>query len=81
MDKILRDRRSYLANSAEGDEIVSVVDSTIEGISSQIIVPIITNGDCIGAVVILSRAENEKMDLNLLNLARLTAEILSNHFE
>ena len=81
MDKILRERRSYLANLAEGDTIVSIADTPIDGVTAQIIVPIITNGDCIGAVAILSRAEGEKMDLNLLNLARLTAEILSNHFE
>ena len=81
MDKILRDRRSYLANLTEGDNIVSIAEAPIEGVTAQIIVPIITNGDCIGAVAILSRAEGEKMDLNLLNLARLTAEILSNHFE
>lgn len=81
MDKILRDRRSYLANLTEGDNVVSIAETPIEGVTAQIIVPIITNGDCIGAVAILSRAEGEKMDLNLLNLARLTAEILSNHFE
>ena len=81
MDKVLRDRRSYMANLAEGGDIVPVTNPAIEGVTAQIIVPIISNGDCIGAVAILSKEEGEKMDANLLNLVRLTAEILSNHFE
>ena len=81
MDKILRERKSYLANASMGEEIVPIAEFGMEGITSQIIVPIIANGDCIGAVALLSRASDEKMDSNLLNLVRLTAEILSNHFE
>ena len=81
MDRILRERKSYLANASDGEQIVPICEAWIEGATSQIIVPIVANGDCIGAVVLLSRAEGEKMDSNLLNLVRLTAEILSNHFE
>ena len=38
-------------------------------------------GDCLGAVVLLSKTEGAKMDANDLNLAKLTADILSNQFE
>ena len=81
MDKVLKERRSYMASVAESGDIVPVTHPAIEGVTSQIIVPIISGGDCIGAVALLSKEAGEKMDSNLLNLVRLTAEILANHFE
>ncbi len=52
-----------------------------EGITAQIIVPIVANGDCLGAVAVLTREEGAKLDNNILNLVRLTAEILANQFD
>ena len=77
MDKVLKDRRSYTANLIENDEILPITTPANENVTAQII----SNGDCIGAVAVISKDENEKMDDNLLNLVRLTADILSNHFE
>ena len=81
MDKVLKERRSYVASLAEGGDVLPVTQNAVDGITAQIIVPIISNGDCIGAVAVLSKEPHEKMDANLLNLVRLTAEILANHFE
>ena len=81
MDKILKERRSYVANLADKDTIAPVTSPAIDGVTAQIIVPIVSNGDCIGAVAILSKTEGERLDTNLLNLVRLTADILANHFE
>ena len=81
MDKVLKDRRSYLANLADGGEIVPLTIPAESGVTAQIIVPIVSGGDCIGAVAVLSKTEGEKMDSGLLSLVRLTADILSNHFE
>ena len=81
MDKVLRERRTYIANLAEGGDILPITQNSIDGVTAQIIVPIISNGDCLGAVAVISKEESEKMDSNLLNLVRLTADILANHFE
>ena len=43
--------------------------------------PIVSGGDCLGAVAVLSRDEGAKMDGADMNLARLTADILANQFE
>ena len=80
-DKILRERRSYLANASEGGDILPLTSSREEGITAQIIVPIVANGDCLGAVAVLTREEGAKLDNNILNLVRLTAEILANQFD
>jgi AbrB family transcriptional regulator (stage V sporulation protein T) len=81
LDKTLKDRRSYTANLIDGGTILPITTPANESVTAQIIVPIVSNGDCIGAVAILSKKEGDKMDENLLNLVRLTAEILANHFE
>ncbi|MFQ7076801.1 MAG: stage V sporulation T C-terminal domain-containing protein [Christensenellaceae bacterium] len=45
------------------------------------IVPIVAGGDCLGAVAVLSREEGAKLDNNVMNLVRLTADILANQFD
>ena len=52
-----------------------------EGTTAQVIVPIVSGGDCLGAVAVLSREEGARMGANEMNLARLTADILANQFE
>ena len=80
MDNILKERRSYIANACESGDIIPITDYPQE-ITAQIIVPIVSNGDCLGAVVILSNEQGAKMDASDMNLARLTADILANQFE
>ena len=81
MDKILRERKSYIANLVDGGDVLPITATREEGITAQIIVPIVSGGDCLGAVAVLSKEEGAKMDSGDMNLARLTAEILSNQFE
>ena len=81
MDKILRDRRSYTANAVDGGKILPPVRSCGEDYTAQIIVPIVSGGDCLGSIILLSREEGGKMSAGDLNLAKLTAEILANQFD
>ena len=81
MDKILKERRSYVANVADGGDILPLTNEREEGVTAQVIVPIIAGGDCLGAVVVLSKEDGAKMNGSDLNLAKLTADILANHFE
>ena len=81
MEKILKERKSYVASLAESGDLVPITSTREEGITAQVIVPIISGGDCLGAVVVLSKTEGERLDGATLNLARLTADILANQFE
>ena len=81
MDKILRDRRSYTANAVEGGKILPPVRASSEEYTAQIIVPIVSGGDCLGSIVLLSKDEGVRMSAGDLNLAKLTAEILANQFD
>ncbi|MBQ8885320.1 MAG: AbrB/MazE/SpoVT family DNA-binding domain-containing protein [Clostridia bacterium] len=81
MDRILKERRSYVANAAEGGDILPLTAAREEGVTAQVIVPIVSGGDCLGAVAVLSKEEGAKLDQNIVNLARLTADILANQFD
>ena len=81
MDKILKERRSYVANAAEGGDVIPITSTREEGVTAQVIVPIVAGGDCLGAVAVLSKEDGAKLDANEVNLARLTADILANQFE
>lgn len=82
MDKIMQERRSYVANLAEGGDIVPICgDDEESAITAQIIVPIVAGGDCLGAVALLSTEQGAKMEQGACKLAQLSATILANQFE
>lgn len=80
MDKILKDRRSYLADKGEGGEIFPLTEEDECNYFAQLIVPIVSEGDCLGAVVLLSVKEGVKIENSAIKLAQLTAEMLANQF-
>ena len=81
MDKILKERRSYVACLSNGGTVIPITSPAEEGVTAQVIVPIVSGGDCLGAVVVLSKTEGATVEENDLNLAKLTADILANQFE
>ena len=81
LDKIMQERRSYVANLCEGGDIVPVIDGEETNITAQIIVPIIVGGDCLGAVALLSTEQGAKIEASACKLAQLSATILATQFE
>ena len=80
MDRIMRDRKSYIANLSEGGDIVPICEGQTE-VTAQIIVPIVCNGDCLGAVALVSMEEGAKIEPAACKLAQLSANILAGQFE
>ena len=81
LGRILKERRSYLANLSEGGDIIPLAEDSDFKATAQIIVPIVSGGDCLGAVSLLSGEDGAKMEIGSVNLCRLTADILANQFE
>ncbi len=81
MEKILRDRKSYVANLSEGGDMIPITSSDDSEITAQIIVPIVCNGDCLGAVALVSCEQGAKIEAGACKLAQLSATILANQFE
>lgn len=81
MTEVMLSRRSYLANKAEGGDILPIAKDAELTITAQVIVPVVANGDCLGAVVLLSTEEGALMQAEAVKLARLTSDIIANQFE
>ncbi len=81
LTEIMTSRRSYAASRSEGGEIYPVTVDDENKFTAQIMVPIVSNGDCLGSVVLLSSEEGALMESNAVKLARLTADIIANQFE
>lgn len=81
LDKIMQERKSYVANLAEGGDIVPITDDAENAVTAQVIVPIVANGDCLGAVALISTEQGAKMEAGACKLAQLSATILANQFE
>ena len=81
LDEILKNRKSYVANLADGGDVVPVVEDENISATAQVIVPIVSGGDCLGAVALLSYEQGAKMEQGACKLAQLSATILANQFE
>lgn len=81
LTEVMNSRRCYLANKAEGGDVFPVDAESGAEITAEIVVPIVSNGDCLGAVVLLSFEEGALMEPAAVKLARLTADIIANQFE
>ena len=81
MEKILRERKSYIANLSEGGDVVPITSEGDSLVTAQIIVPIVCNGDCLGAVALVSTEQGAKIEAGACKLAQLSATILANQFE
>lgn len=81
LTEIMNSRRSYLANKSEGGEIIPLTGEEEIVYTAQVIVPIVSGGDCLGAVVLLSVEEGAVLESASVKLARLTADIIANQFE
>ena len=79
--EVMNSRRSYLANKAEGGEVLPVVSEQDAEYTAQVVVPIVANGDCLGAVILLGTEEGAVLEAAAVKLARLTADIIANQFE
>ena len=83
IDKILRDRKVVKSSVAEGQTIVPIVHGVENEmqITSQIIVPIIANGDVYGSVILVDGNQNFIFSKQDENLATLGASFLSSQLE
>ena len=61
--------RSVIVAGRDEKAYIPVIQEEMEGITAQVVVPIICEGDAIGAVAILSRAKFGDMELKLAQTA------------
>lgn len=80
IDNVLKERKNHLADRNGEEKILPVTEDDQSEPYMQLVVPIVSNGDCLGAVILLSYKEEAKIENGAIKLARLTAEMLANQF-
>lgn len=81
MDEIMGQRKLYVANAVDGERTLPVCDGVENLITAQVIAPIVTGGDCLGIIALISMENGAKMDVNAQKFTRLSADILARQFE
>lgn len=77
----LIDKRCNQVVSSEGSEAVSIFLGDEKNYTRQAMATILSHGDCIGAVVILSKDNTRNSDEVLLQLTKMVAGFLGKHME
>ncbi len=81
IDKVLKDRKSVVIRKVDGGEILPLYKGEEIKAENQIIVPIVSNGDCFGAVCIFDKEKSDKPLSSDVKIVQLGATFLSKHFE
>ena len=81
IDTVLKERKSVVSCRADGGKVLPLFRGDDLVFENQIIVPIITNGDCYGSVIVVDREKGGCFNNEILKLARLGATFLSKSFE
>jgi AbrB family transcriptional regulator (stage V sporulation protein T) len=81
LEKIMESKSTFVAPSADAAKVTILSDDNSEKYTSQIITPIISEGDPIGAIMFLSTDPKSKMGDVEKKLAQSAATFLGKHME
>ena len=80
LEQVINERTSILAGK-DDKAFIHLVDEELEGVTAQVISPIICEGDAIGAVALLSREPRAKFGDMETKLASTAAGFLGRQME
>jgi len=81
LEELMENRKSMLLNTIEGKEAIPIIrGEDISKVSSQAVAPVISEGQAIGAVVLVSK-EDRKMGDTELKVAETVAGFLGRQME
>ena len=75
--EVLNNRKSVILSRLDGGAIIPVCKDCLLTIENQIIVPIISNGDCFGAVMLIDEDKSSRFNVSDLKIIQLGAWFLS----
>lgn len=81
ISKILDGRKSVVVSKADGGNIINVVDGDNFGAENQIIVPIVSGGDCFGSIIVFDKNKASRFNSSDVKFVQLGASFLSKQFE
>lgn len=81
ISRAIKDRKNVITSRPDGGSIVPVVKGGQNEVENQVIVPVIANGDCYGAIILLDQDKSYRFTMQEVKLARLGASFLASQFE
>lgn len=78
---VLKNRKSVVSCRTDGGSIVPICDDQDFQMENQIIVPIISGGDCFGACILFDRDKLSKFTSSDVKFVQLGASFLSKQFD
>ena len=81
LENVLKERKSVIISKVDKESILSITDSDDFQAENQIIVPIISGGDCYGAIVVFDREKTNNSTSELVKFVQLGATFLSKNFD
>ncbi len=82
LDQILQNRQTVVLNLMSGDKMIPITgDDKAEQYTGQIIVPILSDGEIIGGLILLGRESGSKMTDIEQKVAETTATIVGRQME
>lgn len=80
LEKVLSERKSVVSNVADGGSIIRIVEGETSEFNGQLIIPVISGGDALGAIILFAKNKDDKMDYEDIKLAQFASEFLSRQF-
>lgn len=81
LENILKERKSLAVSRIDGGTIVSVIKDQDLECENQIIVPIISGGDCYGSLIVFDKDKSSRFSSNDVKFVRLGATFLSKQLD
>lgn len=81
LERVLKERKSITSSRTEGESIIPICDDFDFQVESQIVVPIVSSGDCYGALIIIDKEKALQVKAEDVKIAQLGATFLSKQFE
>ena len=81
LEKVMKERKSVMLSKSDGSKMITVIKGDECDMENQIIVPIISGGDCYGSVLIFDKDKSSRFSSAEVKFAQLGASFLSRQFE
>lgn len=82
VERLLEDRRSALLNAAAGDRMMPICQDDQPGMyTAQLVVPVLSDGEIIGAIMLVSKDNGARMTDVERKVAETTAHIIGRQME
>lgn len=81
LEKAINDRETIFADSQEKDFAPVTDDDDKKEFTQQCVSPIITNGDIVGAIMIMRKEDKPEMTQTEMKMAQCASEFIGRHLE